>query len=257
MDRIILTMKWGTLYSAEYVNVLYNACKAHMSVPFRFVCLTDDNTGFVDGVEAYDIPDLGLPKSAWGAGAWPKLGVFSKELYGLSGRALFIDLDTVISGDLAEMFDFAGAFVCLDSRPWRYKSGAPRTGTGIFAFDINALGAVVDRLHENMNGHLSTYENEQDFLHGEFGSLGFGDIQYWPDDWIQSFKYHLRQPLGVDRFKHPNPPSAKILCFHGIPRPIDLINPPRGNWDRFPHYGRGRVPWMVDYWVGFGGSLQD
>ena len=35
-DRVVLAMKWGTLYGAEYVNVLYNAVRDHMTGPFRF-----------------------------------------------------------------------------------------------------------------------------------------------------------------------------------------------------------------------------
>lgn len=256
MERVILTMKWGTLYSAEYVNVLYNAAKANMDGDFTFVCLTEDAQGIDPGVVTLPIPEIGLPQSAWKAGAWPKLTVFSSDLNGLKGRALFIDLDTVISGDLSEMFDFPGAFVCLDSRPWRYNSGPARTGTGIFAFDIGEISSVVDHFVSKMDEMLSGYDNEQDFLHGEFATLGFGDIQYWPTDWLQSFKYHLRRPLVVDRILHPKAPTAKILCFHGLPRPIDLIDPPSGNWDKFPHYGRGQVPWMVDYWTRFGGSLK-
>ncbi len=45
MDRVVICMKWGTLYSADYVNVLYNAVRAHLEGPFRFVCLTDDPRG--------------------------------------------------------------------------------------------------------------------------------------------------------------------------------------------------------------------
>jgi len=256
MNRVILTMKWGTLYSAEYVNVLFNAAKANLDEDFIFVCLTDDLEGIDSDVVTHPIPEIGLPQSAWKAGAWPKLSVFVSDLYGLKGRALFIDLDTVISGDLSEMFAFPGAFVCLDSRPWRYKSGPARTGTGIFAFDIGEVGQVVDHFVANMDEHLERYGNEQDFLHGEFADLGYGEITYWPDAWLQSFKYHLRRPLVLDRVLHPRAPTSKILCFHGRPRPIDLIDPPVGNWDRFPHYGRGRVPWMVDYWTKYGGVLK-
>ena len=254
MDRVIVTMKWGTLYSAEYVNVLYNAVCANVDGDCTFVCLTDEPDGIAPGVIIHPIPDIGLPDSAWKAGAWPKLTVFLEKLYGLHGRALFIDLDTVISGDITEMFAFPGTFVCLDSRPWRYNSGPARTGTGIFSFEIGRLSAVVDHLAANMSEMLETYKNEQDFLHKEFPKLGYGNITYWPDNWLQSFKYHLRQPLIIDRFRHPKEPTAKILCFHGRPRPIDLIKPSSGNWDSPPHYGSGQVPWMVDYWTHYGGT---
>ena len=40
-DNIILCMKWGTKYGAEYVNRLYNMVKRHLTLPFKMVCLTD------------------------------------------------------------------------------------------------------------------------------------------------------------------------------------------------------------------------
>ena len=52
----ILCLKWGTLYSAEYVNRLYRGVKAHLHRPFRFVCVTDDKTGLCEGVDAVDFP---------------------------------------------------------------------------------------------------------------------------------------------------------------------------------------------------------
>lgn len=257
MKRVVLCMKWGTLYSADYVNVLYRAVADHMTWDFRFVCLTDDGGGIIPDVECLPIPDIGLEPQHWRGGAWPKLSVFKDDLYDLEGRALFIDLDTVVCGSLDGMFEVDGALVALDSRPWRYKEGAPRTGTGIFAFDLGSCGAVVDGFRARISEFCQKYENEQDFLHGEFEGLGPGPIRYWPDEWIRSFKYHQRQPLLIDRFKGPKPPSgaAKILCFHGRPRPIDLIRPPKGNWDVFPHYGRGPVDWMVEYWTRYGGSV--
>ena len=257
MDRVVLCMKWGTLYGADYVNVLHSACRAHISGSFRFVCLTDDPAGVGHGVEALPIPDIGLAPQHWKAGAWPKLSVFSGDLHGLSGRALFLDLDTVIWGSLDAMFDYPGALVTLDSRPWRYREGPPRTMTSIFGFDIGRAGAIVERFRADRDAFVAAYDNEQNFLHGEFANIGLGPIAYWPQDWLVSFKYHLRRPLLVDRFLGPKPPgpTVKAICFHGNPRPIDLIRPPAGNWDVFPHYGHGQVPWMVDYWTRHGGTV--
>ena len=44
-DNIILCMKWGTKYGAEYVNRLYNMVKRHTTLPFKMVCLTDRTEG--------------------------------------------------------------------------------------------------------------------------------------------------------------------------------------------------------------------
>tara|TARA_R110002124_G_scaffold215597_2_gene381524 strand:+ start:828 stop:1574 length:747 start_codon:yes stop_codon:yes gene_type:complete len=247
-------MKWGTLYPAEYVNVLYSAVKKNLAGPFRFVCLTDDATGFEEGIESFPIPDIGLDEWHYYHGAWPKLSVFSDDLYGLTGRCLFIDLDTVVLNRLDDLFDIQGALVALDSAPWRFRNAAPRTMSSIFAFDIGKLGWLVENIRAKRDALVAKYGIEQDYLHGEVPN-----ITYWPQEWIVSYKYHIRPPLLIDRFRGPKKPkgAARLVAFHGNPRPIDLIRPPKGNWDVFPHHGSGPVRWMQDYWCANGGSLKN
>jgi len=244
-EKTVVCMKWGTLYSSTYVNVLFNACRKHISGSFSFVCFTDDPTGLLPQIIKQPIPEFGLDLAHYRHGAWPKIGVFLQHQGLLKGRCLFIDLDTVLLQSIDPLFSIEGDLVCIDSRPWRYKSGPPRTMTSIFAFDAGALNWIVSHLSENRDKFISHYGIEQDFLHGEVPG-----IRYWPEGWVVSFKYHARQPLVIDRFRPPRKPGspAKVLAFHGKPRPIDLIEPPPGNWDIFPHYGSGKVDWMVEYW---------
>lgn len=250
--KVILCMKWGNLYHVDYVNVLFSACKKYITGDFRFVCLTDDPAGLAMGVESFPIPEIGLSPIHFKVGAWPKIAVFLEDLYGVTGRAIFIDLDTYIGLPIDDMFCYPGEFVAIDSRPWRYKEGPPRTMSSIFSFEIGTLGYIARKLSADVNGNFSTYRIEQDFLHAVVPK-----ITYWPQEWIVSFKYHLRQPLIVDRFRAPHrpPPGAKIVAFHGKPRPADLLGGYSGNWDLFPHYGAGPVAWMRDYWLEHGGTL--
>ncbi len=252
MDRVVLCMKWGTLYGAEYVNVLHSAARANITGNFRFVCLTDDASGLVQGIEAFPIPDIGLRPEHWRRGCWPKVALFSQDLYGLRGRALFIDLDMVLWGDLDRFFSHGEGLMMLDSGPWRYRNGIPRPMSSIFAFDLGRMGFLVEELQARRDALIERYGIEQDYIGGEAGKIGF-----WPQDWIRSYKYHLRPPLIVDRFRGPHPPGPEVsvVCFHGRPRPIDLIRPPAGNWDVAPHYGSGQVPWMAEYWTRHGGKV--
>lgn len=250
MDRVVLCMKWGTLYGPDYVNVLHSALRANLTGDVRFVCLTDDATGLAPGIETFPIPEIGLAPEHWARGAWPKIALFCADLYGLTGRALFIDLDMVIWGRMDDFFTHGEGLVMLDSAPWRHPGAAPRSMSSIFAFDLGQMGFLVDRLRADRDRMVANYVIEQDYLHGEAGRIG-----YWPQPWIRSYKYHLRPPLLIDRLRGPRAPGpeVKVLCFHGRPRPIDLIRPPKGNWDVPPHYGRGPVPWMVEYWTRHGG----
>ena len=249
-DRTVLCMKWGTLYSADYVNVLFSATRRNISGPFRFVCLTDDDTGLVDGIEAFPIPDIGLEPGNWTHGAWPKIAVFLSDLYGLTGRALFIDLDMIVCGDLTPFFDYGEGLVAINEGIW--NGTPPSTMSSIFAFDLGEMGWLVDRLQSDRENLTKSYNIEQAYLHGEVEN-----IDYWPNAWLASYKRHLRQPLLVDRFKEPKRPApeVRIIVFHGRPRPMDLLGNSSGNRDLFPHYVGKPVGWMRDYWLSNGGKL--
>ena len=252
-NRTILCMKWGTLYPAAYVNVLYNACLKASAQPFRFLCLTDDVQGLLPEIEALPIPDIGLEAQHFRGGGWPKISVFKPDLYGVTGRVLFIDLDMVVLRDLDAFFDFAPPFVTTDMGPgWGDPTSRakPEPGTCIFAFDAGGQTQILERFMAGRDRWVRDYYYEQQVI-------GFhaNTMDYWPEGWVISFKRHLRQPIGIDLLVPPKDPpaSAKVLAFHGNPRPADLVKP--GLWGRAPHLGRGPVAWMRRYWVENGGPV--
>ena len=81
----VLCMKWGTKYSAEYVNILYSMVARNLTREFRFVCLTEDATGLHDQVEVFPLPELSVDLAGPERG-WNKLAVFAETLYDLKGR---------------------------------------------------------------------------------------------------------------------------------------------------------------------------
>lgn len=84
----VCCVRTGTRYGAEYVERLRNMIARHLSMPYRFVCLTDQPEE-LEGVE--NLPAT-LP------GWWAKM-----ELFALPGKRLYFDLDTVIVGDLTPL----------------------------------------------------------------------------------------------------------------------------------------------------------
>lgn len=243
-EPVVLCMRWGSLYGPDYVNVLYRAVKEHLEDDFRFVCLTNETDGIDSTIETYPIPNFGLEERHWYDGAWPKLSVFQQDLYGLTGRCLFIDLDTMILSDLSPFFEVKGEIVAIDAgRNWRKsaKVGAPEAGTGIFAFDLGQMGYLFDGFVQDRDGHIARDKIEQVYVQHMAR-----DMTFWSDKWVQSFKYHARGPALSGLFTEPVlPKTAKVLAFHGNPRPVDLLNK---TWGQFPHIGRGPVTWVKAYW---------
>jgi hypothetical protein len=172
----------------------------------------------------------------------------------LKGRVVFVDLDMVILRDMDAFFDMPGDFIGIDGGPgWGRPElkAPPQLCSALIAYDAGALGHLADRFRAEKQAIMRGYRNEQAYTEADLGEIGF-----WPDGWVISFKRALRQPLLVDLVREPRlpPASAKVLAFHGTPRPIDLIGHGRHFWDRFPHMGHGAVSWMVDYWRDNGGG---
>jgi hypothetical protein len=249
---VILTMKWGKLYPATYVNVLYSAVTEHLPEPFRFVCMTDDPEGLAPGIEVFPIPEFGLAPMQWQVGGWPKIGVFQRDLYGLEGRALFIDLDMMILDDLTPFFDHPAPFIATDMGPnWQPVpgTGPKEPGTCLFAFTLGAEAQIYERFNEDLMGNVHRFGLEQNCVAAYASSM-----ECWDPNWVISFKRHLRPPAltgMVLPVRRPRP-GTKVLAFHGRPRPLDLVRP--GWWGELPNFGRGPVGWMRDYWLRHGGT---
>lgn len=257
-DRMVLCMKWGTLFSADYVNVLYRAVSAHLKQGFLFVCLTDRTEGLDPGIYTAPIPDIGLtPAQIRAPGVWRKLALFHPDVAAIApgARALFIDLDMMILGPLDGFFSQKEGLIAQDmGEGWRQNPSSGTTtepGTCVFAFTLGEQQHILHAFQANIPGAMSRFQNEQDFVAAHATGLSL-----WPPGMVISFKRHLVRRFGLDLLIPPRLPFSgpAILAFHGDPRPADLLR--RGIWGRFPHLGRGPLGWVVDYWTGHGGRLR-
>ncbi|MFN3526099.1 MAG: hypothetical protein ACK4YU_08405 [Paracoccus sp. (in: a-proteobacteria)] len=252
----ILTMKWGTLYSSDDVNRLAAQVRRHLPRPHRFVCFTDDATGLDTHVEAMPLPELGLPEGSTDT-RWRKLALFRPDLGGLSGTALFLDLDLVVVDDLTPFFELAGD-VCIIRdddlfRPKPLRRLRPSRdaflhmvgNTSVFRFTIGAHPEVLETYLADPAGAAARYEHEQqmvsDILHRQ------GRLTYWPRAWCVSFKNHCVGRGLTSWLRDPAcPPDARIVLFAGAPKMGDVLAGRGGRW-----YRRiGNIDWLRQAWAG-------
>lgn len=252
-ERVVICMKWGTLYPSSYVNVLYAACREYITGEFRFVCLTDDASGIRSEVETFPIPDMNITDFDWKKGGWPKLVVFQKDLYGIKGRGLFVDLDTVICGELDSFFERSDAdIITLDSSEnWKSDNAnaIAKCMTSVFAFTFDQHPEIWEHFIQNRAEVVKAHRIEQVYLQAIHPQMGF-----WDRRKAISFKYFLRRSVFAQMLIEPRRPSIEnsLIIFHGEPRPIDLTKSKW--WGIFPHVGKGPVSWMKEYWTRFGGD---
>jgi hypothetical protein len=239
----ILCMKWGKKYGPEYVNRLHSMTSRHLTLPHRFVCLTDDRTGLNAGIETFPIPSLELPAGAPERG-WTKLVSFSPALTApggpeLQGDVLFLDLDIVIVGNMDSFFEQPGDFLII--RDW--QKGDYTGNSSVYRWRAGTYPDVLEYFRANLDAVRKRHRNEQEFLTAHLTAQG--KVSYWPVTWCRSFKKHCVKAFPFSLWQPPEvPAAAKVIVFHGLPNPPDALVGRSGKWYR-------RVlptPWIAENW---------
>lgn len=239
-SRVILCMKWGVKYGPEYVNRLYGMVRRHLKGDFRFVCLTDRVEGIRAEVQCLPIPSLDLPAGIPERG-WTKLTTFQRDLHGLQGTALFLDLDVVIVDDITPFFEMPGDFLIIHDwkRPWRVTGNS-----SVYRFRLGAHADVLSEFRAQQESVRKRFRNEQAFLSDMMHRQGI--LNYWPASWCASFKYHCIPAWPRNFWVEPViPKDCRIVVFHGEVNPPDAV---AGRRNRRFRYVRP-AHWVAQYWV--------
>jgi hypothetical protein len=250
MDAVnIVCLKWGDVYSPDYVNNLYSMVKRHITLPFRFICLTENSQDIRSEVEIWPLPEFEEPPAEYAkfCQAWRKLALFKPGVADMKGKVLFLDLDVVIMGNIDCFFSFSEKLSIIEN--W-YQPGQLVGQASVICFEAGRENALLDNYLDDPIKVLKQYRTEQAYI---TGYLGFGNFSFFPQTWCISFKKHC-MPSGLARFfsaKVTEPKEAKIVVFHGRPNPPDAI---KGIWGKaLPWYKcwYKRVepsPWIAQHW---------
>lgn len=178
---IACVLKSGGPYTVEYVERLKAGVDANLS-GHDFVCLSD-----------VDVPCERIHLK----NDWP--GWYSKmELFQLTGKVLYFDLDTVITGDLTEIVEYPHKFTMLSDF---FKPELPASGVMAWDGDYSYL--------------------MRDFYYGK-PHKGHGDQGYIAEN--LGFDPDRFQSLFPNRITSRKQPQYRnkqesVVCFHGEPRP--------------------------------------
>lgn len=199
---VACVLRSGGIYTSEWVSKLRNGVARHLSVPHRFVCLSDVP------VDCERIP-LEHDWPTW----WAKC-----EMWRLPGPVLFFDLDTLITGPLD---DIAEAAMRHDFIALRNFYALEKAGGGMLAWRGSA-----QHLFDAFAADPQTWMakcgggGDQAFLDNTMT----GKMAFWQDllpGQVVSFKAQncaARAPIG-----------ARVMCLHGRPKFRDM---PAGSWAR-------------------------
>lgn len=195
----VVCVKSGTLYGAEYVNVLFDSVCRNLgqNAKFKFFCFTNDPEGLHEAIQVKPYPEN---LTGW----WPKLYLFKNGLFPDGERIIYIDLSTVIVNGLDDIFKYEGVFAILKDfyRPDGWQSS-------VMSWKAGSFGHVWDDYERD---HYPSIEGgDQSWIEQMIPRADF-----WQDilpGQIVSYKVHCEN--GV-------PKGARIVKFHGVPMPHSI-----------------------------------
>ena len=192
---VACVLKSGGIYTHEWVKKL-QASVAEYSPDCRFVCLTD-----MPVPQCENIP-LAQDWPSW----WSKINLFQPSV--LTGPTIYLDLDTIVTGDISVLADVHGFHMVQDfNHPDLFNSSAmfwKRPPVGIYYDMIKNSGSIITKYSENMGGKIG----DQAYISDSMGKMG-QEIRTFPKELVVSYKR--------DAIKGP-PKGAVAVTFHGKPK---------------------------------------
>lgn len=242
MQNNVVCIKWGKKFNAEYVNRLYKMVKKNITIPYRFVCFTDDISGINPEIETFSLPPIIIPDGP--ERGWRKLSVFNKNLGNLKGKALCLDIDVVIINNIDCLFEENGEFRII--KDWGYANDSYVGNSACYRFEIGKHHDVVEYFEANFEKICKKFRNEQEYLSWKMKEKGI--LQYWKPHTAISFKHGCMSPFPLNFFLKPKQPTdeTKILVFHSNPLPREAIN---GYFSfKRPQRTCRKTAWLEKFW---------
>ena len=218
----VLCVRYGSKYGREYVERLRNMVSRHTTVPYEFVCLTDDPKP-IEGVRSIVQPNAGYVK-LW----WHKVHMFD-PLLDVQGRILFFDLDVVIHNNIDKLTTFLpNEFVGIHDFNRAFSSNWINLNSSVMAWNHGEQNHIWNQFKLDPKT-AQKLPGDQDWI----WKTSRDRIKFWPKEWIQSYKWEIRNRdelsmiNGKRRFKTVDhsvevDPDCCVTVFHGDPKPQDV-----------------------------------
>lgn len=219
----VICIKWGNGYSASDVNKLYDQIKRNTKYNIDFYCFTDDPLDLDNKIINKPLPKLGVEITGKMMGYLKEAGLCDDNLGGLAGqRVYFFDLDSLIVGNLDDFFEYPkddGFYIIND---WAHRHGKFKNKVGqasCYSFVVGTLGYIKEYFEQNsLLMWEKYYTASQEYLSAKVIEK-YGKLNFWPDNWFKSFRFHC---LPFPLFRHfiapkfPKVKSLKMIAFHGV-----------------------------------------
>lgn len=216
---VACVLRTGSEFTREHVAALRDCVGKNLSLPYRFVCLTDD--------EGPRFPCDRIALAHRWPRWWSKMELFSSEFQQVTAGdpVLYLDLDTILVKPIDDIA-VGQNFVVL-----RNFWAKDRIGSGLMAWSSRASSSLLE-LYEKFRRRSLLYMQEYTTTEkwGDQGFIRFNSpIQ--PDLWQDLYPGRVVSYRAECVPKGRIPQGASVVCFGGKSRPWTLPPEHRGWFD--------------------------
>lgn len=217
MSLSIVTWLWkgNRGYQPGHVAVLAAMFRRRLSLPHRFVCITDMDGDFGEGVDVMPMPQdaawLGrfrTPEAGNFPSCYRRLWMFSDEARCLGDRVMLVDVDMVLTGSVDHLFDHDAPFVGWQPRKsWGHGD---RLGGGMY---LMTTGAHPEVFYEFEGESSITEARAAGFRGSDQAWISYklcGDVDLWP---------HSAGVYSIRDIGNSLPEDACLVQFNGPVKP--------------------------------------
>lgn len=164
-------------YSVEYVQRLRAMVARHLTRPHVFYCLTDrgGKLRHLPDVHVVDVPRPEKRVPGW----WSKVECFRPDRF--SGRVLYLDLDVLVTADLAPIVDYLAPFALIPDAghftPPGFRQVVKRFNSSVMVWDARHC----DRLHDDFTDHVpQRLWGDQDWIGEQMPTAATMPLSWFP-----------------------------------------------------------------------------
>jgi len=192
--------------ASRYVNNLYRGVARNLTLPFHFVCFSNESLNLDDSIEQRSF------ESPFTKGVLPRLYMFSEQAGLMGCQVLCLDIDIIITGSLDDIASYRGEFCARSKFAPGQEHKIDGDIIGFHANEENEERFWYKALNNPANVLNLTGGRERYWIRHVVGEQG-GDRwnRLYPGQ-IMSYKRHVRLNNKV-------PNNARIVSCHGEPRP--------------------------------------
>jgi hypothetical protein len=222
---VVLCVRFGNKYGRDYVERLRNMVARHMTIPYEFVCLTDDPNP-IEGVRTIRQNPAGYQK-LW----WHKVHMFDPNL-DVRGRILYLDLDVIICGNLNKLVtNLKDEFLGIRDFNRKFHATWTMLNSSVMTWLHGTQSDIWEKFMANPASAMRLH-GDQDWI----WACARTRLKFFPIPVIQSYKWEIRnrdelvQRTGRSGFRFVATdlkvdPELSIAVFHGDPKPENVPDP--------------------------------